>query len=304
MEDKYYIELKNNFLDDEIYSRVKDYSKERHKIETYYTNGKILNEAGKHYGEDIIGKYSEKLMIEVGRKYDKSTLFRIRKFYLVFSDKKVAPLVPQLTWSHCLVLLPIKDINKINYYINQTSLRNLSKRQLQEIIKSNEYERLPEETKNKIITQEKSNITDYIKNPIIIRNTNNYEFISEKILQRIILEDIENFMKELGTSFCFIGSEYPIKLGNRYNYIDLLLYNIKYRCYVVIELKVIELKKKHIGQIEVYMNYIDQNIKSFDDNKTVGIIICKKDNHYVIEYCSNKNIITREYAIKKELDLV
>ena len=102
-------------------------------------------------------------------------------------------------------------------------------------------------------------------------------------------------MKELGNSFCFIGSEYKIKVGDKYNYIDLLLYNIKYKCYVVIELEIVELKKEHIGQIEVYMNYVDRNIKTIDEDKTIGIIIVKKNDKYIMEYCSDKRILTREY---------
>ncbi|MGM9882145.1 MAG: PDDEXK nuclease domain-containing protein [Bacilli bacterium] len=104
-------------------------------------------------------------------------------------------------------------------------------------------------------------------------------------------------MKELGNSFCFIDSEYKIKLGDTYNYIDLLLYNIEFNCYVVVELKVTELKKEHIGQIEVYMNYIDNNLKKITQDKTIGIIICKKDNKYVIEYCSDKRIYRTTYAL-------
>lgn len=111
----------------------------------------------------------------------------------------------------------------------------------------------------------------------------------------MILEDIENFLEELGIGFTFIKSEYKIKLDDRYNYIDLLLYNIKHKCYVVVELKITELKKKHIGQIMVYMNYIDENIKSDVENKTIGIIICKEENKYVIKYCSDKRIIARKY---------
>ena len=99
-------------------------------------------------------------------------------------------------------------------------------------------------------------------------------------------------MKELGDSFSFIGSEYKINIGNKYNYIDILLFNINYNCYVVVELKTTELKKEHIGQIQVYMNYIDKNI---NQDKTIGIIICKENNNYVIKYCSDKRIISREY---------
>ena len=136
-----------------------------------------------------------------------------------------------------------------------------------------------------------------MKNPIIINNTSNYEVISEKILQKIILEDIESFMKELGNSFSFIGSEYKIKIGNTYNYIDLLLYNIEFNCYVVIELKITELRKEHIGQIEVYMNYVDKNIKKITQDKTIGIIICKKNNKYIMEYCSDNRILAKEYEL-------
>ena len=121
--------------------------------------------------------------------------------------------------------------------------------------------------------------------------------ISERILKELILEDLDNFLKELGSGFCYIENEYKIKLGNRYNYIDLLLFNIKYNCYVVIELKVTELKKEHIGQINLYMNYIDKNIKSINQDKTIGIIICKKDNYFVMEYCSDDRIYRTTYVL-------
>lgn len=204
---------------------------------------------------------------------------------------------PNLSYSHYVELLPYNDLNKIQYYINVTDKQNLSVRQLREKIKSNEYERLPEETRNKLIKKEKSNVIDFVKNPIVINNTKKGEIITEKILQRLILEDIESFMNELGNSFCFIGSEYKIKIDNTINYIDLLLFNIEYNCYVVIELKVTSLKKEHIGQIQVYMNYIDENLRKTTQDKTIGIIICKENNEYVIKYCSDKRIIAREFSL-------
>ena len=156
-------------------------------------------------------------------------------------------MVDLLTWSHYTILLPLKDVNKINYYIYQTINNKLSKRQLKEKIKNKEYERLDSKTKEKLITKEESEISDFIKNPILIKNSYNYTKISEKILKQLILEDLDNFMKELGEGFSYIENEYKIKIGDRYNYIDLLLYNIKWNCYVVAELKVTELKKEHIG---------------------------------------------------------
>ena len=113
----YYDEIKEKLLKNEIYAKVKDYSKERNKVLTYYEVGKLLSEAGKEYGNDIIGKYAEKLVNEVGKKYNRSTLFRMKQFYNIFSDTKVATSSQLLTWSHYVELLPLNDINKINYYI-------------------------------------------------------------------------------------------------------------------------------------------------------------------------------------------
>ena len=104
-------------------------------------------------------------------------------------------------------------------------------------------------------------------------------------------------MNELGNGFCFIGSEYKIKIGEVYNYIDLLLFNIEYNCYVVVELKVSELKKEHIGQIMLYVNYVDKNIKNINHDKTIGIIICKLDNKLVLEYSSDVRIFSSEFII-------
>ena len=165
-------------------------------------------------------------------------------------------------------------------------------------IKSKEYERLPESTKNKLINNEEINIQDNIKDPIIINNPLNKEIINEFTLHKLILENIESFMSNLGEYYSFIGSEYKIKIGNRYNYIDLLLFNIEFNCYVVVELKVTELRKEYIGQIEIYMNYIDNNLKRINQNKTLGIIICKINNEFIVKYSSNERIIAREYIIQ------
>ena len=134
-------------------------------------------------------------------------------------------------------------------------------------------------------------------NPILIKNKNNIEIATEKSLHHLILEDIESFMKELGNSFSFIGSEYKIKIGDRNHYIDLLLFNIKYNCYVVVELKDTEFKVDYISQVQKYMNYIDKNIKEVSNNNTIGILVCKRENKFVIEYCSDDRITVREYKL-------
>ncbi len=293
----YYNEIKARIIDDEMYAKVKDYSKEKHKVITYFEIGKLLSEAGGKYGDNIIDEYSKKLVIECGKKYNKRTLFRMRQLYNLFSDEKVSPLVTQLSWSHYLILLSVKNQNAIYYYIEQIAKRNLSKRQLEDVIKSKEYERLPVGTRGKIVDKAKLEIKDLVPNPILIKNKNNIEVVNEKTLHNLILEDIESFMRELGISFCFIGSEYKIKIGDRNNYIDFLFFNIKYNSYVVVELKVTEFKVEYISQVQKYMNYIDRNIKELSNNNTIGILICKRENKFVIEYCSDERIAVREYEL-------
>ena len=298
----YYNEIKNELINNEVYKRVKDYSKNKNELSTYYNVGKLLIEAqgGKErarYGDSLIKEYSKKLSEELVGKYNITTLKRMRQFYLII--EKGAPLAHQLTWSHYCELLSIKDINEISYYISISEKQNLSKRQLREKIKSKEYQRLDNNTKLKLINKEETVVSDFIKNPIVIKNKYNIdkEEVTEKILKKLILEDLDNFLKELGTGFSYIENEYKIKIGNTCNYIDILLFNYIYNCFVVIELKVTELKKEHIGQIQIYMNYVDKNIKTINQDKTIGVIICKKDNGYYIEYSSDNRIYTRDYEI-------
>ena len=291
----YYNEIKTELINNEITRRVKEYSKNRSDLNTYYNVGKLLSEAGKHYGEGIIKEYSKRLTNELGKGYSISNLKNMRNFYVFFSKSQT--MSGQLTWSHYIELLKLVDKEKINYYIKIIEEENLSVRELRQRIKNNEYGRLDEETKKKLKTKEQLKVSDLVKNPLQIRNTSGNNEISEKVLQKLILEDIPSFLDELGNGFTFVRNEYKIKIGDRYNYIDLLLFNYEFNCFVVVELKVSELKKEHIGQIEFYMNYIDKNLKNINQNKTIGIIICKKENRYVIEYCSDDRILAREYEL-------
>ena len=284
----YYEEIKNEFINNEINKKVKKYLINRKDLETRYNVGKLLSEAGEKYGEGIINEYSKKLTLELGKGYNVTNLKRYRQFYILI--QKGAPMAHQLSWSYYSELMPLKNINVINYYIKLCETNIISVRQLRERIKSKEYERLSESAKSKFVANEQSLLPDLVKNPILIKKSDKYTEISEKVLQQIILEDIKNFMQELGTGFCFISNEYPIKIGKNYNYIDLLLFIYEYNCFIVVELKVTKLKKEHIGQIEVYMNYIDRNLKKVNQDKTIGIIICKENNEYIIEYCSDKRI--------------
>ena len=293
----YYNEIKEKLIKSEIYDRAKDYSKDRHKVSVYFETGKLLSKAGKEYGKNIIKQYSEKLMIEVGKKYNERNLRYMRQFYEMICETKWNAMRSKLCWTHYREVLSLKNINAIIYYLNECENKNLTQRQLHELIKHNSYNRLSNETKTKLIESKELKVNDLIPNPIIIKSGLLKEKISEYALKQAILNNIDEFLRQLGISFTYVGNEYKIKIDNRYNYIDLLLYNIKYKCYVVVELKITELKKEHTGQIMTYMNYIDKNIKTIEENDTVGIIICKQDNEYVIKYCSDDRIIAREYEV-------
>ena len=288
----YYNEIKNELINNEINRTVKNYSINRNDLNSYYNVGKLLLDAGNQYGESIIKEYSLRLTEDLGPGYSQRNLRNMRQFYKV--SQKWQTVSAKLSWSHYCEILWFDD-NKFQYYVKIAELNNLSIRQLREKIKSNEYERLPMETKNKMKSEDRLEMKDLIPNPILIKNKNNIEVVTERILHNLILENIESFMKELGNAFSFIGSEYKIKVGDSYHKIDLLLFNIKYNSYVVVELKVTEFKAEYISQVQKYMNYIDKNVKEVSNNSTIGILICKKENRFVIEYCSLDSIVVREY---------
>ena len=295
----YYNEIKNELIDNEITKKAKDYSKNRSDLMHYYNVGKLLIEAQggetrAKYGDGLIKEYSKRLTIDLGKGYSTRTLKLMRKFFL-FQKGQAMP--AQLTWSHYVELFVLNDNYEINYYLDICVQENISYRELHARIKSNEYQRLNIKTRDRLIAKQDIGITDLIKSPILIKNDLNVKEISEKFLKKLILEDLDNFLKELGNGFLYVGNEYKIKMGNGFNYIDLLLFNYKYNCFVVIELKITELKKEHIGQIEVYMNYIDKHVKEVNHDKTIGIIICKRENKLIMKYCSDKRIISREFKL-------
>ena len=296
----YYNEIKKELVNNEIYKKVKDYSKNKHDLSTYYNVGKLLSEAGKSYGDGIIKEYSKRLTSELKKGYSERNLRNMRRFYVVC--EKWQTLSAILSWSHFCELLPLENIDEIKYYVQIAETNNLSVRELRNRIKSKEYERLDNKTKEKLINKEDTLVSDFIKDPIIVNNSLNYIEISEKVLKELILNDMKNFLKQLGNDFCYISDEYKIKIGNTYNYIDILLYNIEFNCFVVVELKVTELRKEHIGQIEIYMNYIDKNKKRIGMSNTIGLIISKYKNEYIIEYSSDNRIKVTTYLIKENYE--
>ena len=303
IEEGIYKEIKNELIQSVIDKKVDNYFTNKNELTHYYNVGKMIVDAQggisrAKYGDGLIKRFSEKLTEELGKGYSTRTLKFMRKFY---AFQKGKPLVAQsISWSHYTILLSLNNINEINYYIEQSTIYHWSKRTLQEKIKSKEYQRLDNKTKNKIINKEELDIYDNIKNPIYINTYNSNiskEDIEEKALKALILRDMDNFLMQLGDGFAYIANEYKIMIGNKPNHIDMLLYNYIYNCFIVVELKVTKSNKNHLGQIQVYMNYIDKHVKTDNQKDTIGIIVCKKNDKYLILYSSDKRIRITTYEL-------
>ena len=216
----------------------------------------------------------------------------MRKFYIF---QKGQTLSAQLSWSHYVELLKLDDMNEIKYYIYICEKQNLPVRNLRQRIKSKEYERIGYKEE-----LEEPKVNSLIKNPIIIKTKNKIDKqISEYALHKFILEDMDDFLKELGIGFMYAGHEVKIKIGENYHYIDFLLFNYKFNCFIIVEIKVDKMKAEYIGQVQKYMNYVDKNMKEIFNDKSIGVIICKKEDKYVLEYCSDNKIFTTTYKLKE-----
>ena len=204
-----------------------------------------------------------------------------------------------LNWTHIRRLLPIKDENKRNYYINLCIKNHLSERDLRKEIKANAYERLIDKPdKIDIIIPKKYSITTDMKNPIIIEV--NKEVNTEKDLELSILANLDFFFKQLGEGFLYAGHQYKINDGINNYYIDILLFNIKLNCYVIVELKLRSLKKEDKAQMEFYMELVDKQIKEVHHNKTIGLIITKESDKFIVNFVKSENIIPLSYKLKQQ----
>ena len=301
MIDNYLENIKNEIISGNAKVVAKNYQINNVKLTMNYNIGKELAEAGKHYGEGIVKKYASILTNEFGRGYSVSNLKRMRQFYILF--EKGAPLAHQLTWEHLRLLLPLKDVNKINYYISIIRRDNLSKRALAERIKINEYDRLSDGAKESLLNKEELSLIQSVLNPIVLTPNKSYEIYTEKVLQEIIYENLDSFMKQLGGGYFYVGREYKLNIGDKKNYIDYLFYNVVDSRYCVVKIKAREYKKSDYGQIKTYMNYIDEHLKNITQNSTIGIIITKSVNKFEAHYVKDNQVTIVEFKINKTVQI-
>ena len=300
MEENYLENIKSEIITGNAKVVAKNYQINNVKLTMNYNIGKELAEAGKHYGEGIVKKYAKELTKEFGKGYTFTELTRMYNFYILV--QKVGPVAQQLTWSHYVKLLPLKNIEEIKYYIHITKRDNLSKRALAERIRSNEYGRLSDGAKVGLQNKEEIFLIQSVPSPIVLTPNKSYEVYTEKILQEIIFENIEDFMHQLVGGYAFIGREYKLNIGDKKNYIDYLFYNVIDSRYCVVEIKAREYRKSDYGQIKTYMNYIDEHLKTITQNSTIGIIITKSVNKFEAHYVKDNQVTIVEFKINKVLE--
>ncbi len=300
----YYTEIELFIKKNEVSKKVRILEENQSTLENYWNIGRLLVEAqgGKErakYGNGLIKEWSMKYTERYGKGYDATNLKRFRQFFQCF--QKGAPVGHQLTWSHIRELLPIQDENKRNFYINICITKNLSKRELIQEIKNNAYERLIKKPdKIEIITPSKRfSLLDTMQNPIIIELEKNKAITSERDLEITILVKLQMFFSQLGEGFALIDNQYKISYNNKNYYIDILLFNYKLNCFFAVELKLRELRKEDKAQIEFYMKLIDEQLKEPMHNKTIGIIISKKQEQLIANFIRSENIIPLTYKIKQ-----
>lgn len=302
----YYEEIEHLIRKKEINKKARLIKDNNDTLITYWNVGKLIVEAQggnlrAKYGNNLIKEWSKKLVSLYGNSYNSDNLRRFRQFYITFP--KYDPAGHTLNWSQIRAILPIKEENKRNYYINLCITRNLSKRELINEIKNNAYERLLDKPEHiEIIDNKKEkiyNIKEHIKNPIIIKLNHNDKILKERDLQIKILAQLKTFFEELGEGYTFVGNEYKIKYGNKDYYIDILLFNYNLNSFVIIELKLRELKKEDKAQIEFYMNLVDNNLKKEFHNSTIGIIVSKYQDKFIVSFVSSNTVIPITYKILK-----
>ena len=304
----YYNEIKNILVDNAIGRKVREYKSNQKDLESYYNVGKLLVEAqgGEErakYGNGLIKEYSKRLTSELGKGYSVRSLTDMRTFYS-FCQKRQSLIAEfkfrNISWTCITKLLKLDDINAIFYYVKCIGEMNLTTRELDSKLKLKEYERLDSKIKEKLMKQEEVSVKDKIPDPIVLEGLEYKEKLTEKVVQKWIDENPASFCKSLGEGYTYCGSQYKIKIGANYNYIDVLLFNVMDMNYVVVEIKVTEIKKEHIGQIQTYMNYIDINLKKEFHNKTTGILLVRENNKWLIKYINGDDVTIRNFITSSE----
>lgn len=278
-------------------------------LKAYFEIGKKIVEQEQEgtlrakYGENLLEIISKELTGEFGRGFDSSNLRRMRKFYALYKNWETVS--PKLTWSHYSELIKIDDKPKRNYFQNYVEQESLSVRELKRQVYSLHYERLlMSKDKKSLVKYEKngnvpSTYEEVIKDPYVLEflGLEEKSVYTEKDLETKMLNDLQKFLLELGQGFSFVARQKRFTIDNEHYYIDLLLYNIYLKCYVVIELKTGKFKHEHVGQMNFYLNYVKNELNKEGDKEPIGILLCTEKDKIQVEYATQG--ITNKLFISK-----
>lgn len=265
-------------------------------------NGKIRAEYGKH----VLERLSERLIKDFGKGFSLRNLEQMRQFYLVYSKAQTLSAESSLSWSHYLKLMRIEDEQERGFYQIESTKNNWSLRELQRQFDSALYTRLSlSRNKEKILELSKKghlieNAKDVIKDPYVLEFLGLPErsLYSENELEQKLIDKLEHFLLELGTGFAFVARQKRITINEKHFRIDLVFYNRILRCFVLIDLKIGELKHQDIGQMQMYVNFYDRELRLAEENKTIGIILCQDKSEAVVQYTlpeNNEQIFASKY---------
>ena len=311
----------NNYNIDSLFDNIKDMvinSRNRvysavntEMLDLYWNIGKTIIEIQQGderatYGETVLEKLSQRLTNEFGKGFSIINLRRMRKFYCLFPIRSTV--LNELSWSHYLELIKIEEDPKRKFYMKECINSRWSVRELERQIGSLLYERLAlSADKPKILElaekgHELKTSKDLVKDPFVLEFLDikeNTEYL-ESDLEKNILEHLKEFLLELGKGFMFVGSQVRLTLEEDHFYPDLVFYNRLLKCFVIIDLKIGKVTHQDIGQMQMYVNYYDREIKKDDENPTVGILLSTLKNKTVVKYTlpeDNKNIFSSQYKL-------
>lgn len=293
VENSFYKEIKKLLQD----ARQKVYqSINTTMTKTYYEIGKRIveeeqgGEKRAEYGKALLKNLSEQLSKEFGKGYSVDNLENMRRFYLSFSKSETVSRKFKLSWSHYIFLTRIENINEREFYENEASENSWSLRELKREFNSGLYERLALSKDKKEVTtlskgQSINSTKDIIKDPYVLEFVGLPELssYSEIQLEQKLIDKLEHFLLELGKGFTFVARQKRITIDEKHFKVDLVFYNRFLKSFVVIDLKIGELKHQDIGQMMMYVNYFDRYEKQEDENPTVGIILCKDKSKALVE---------------------
>ena len=281
-------------------------------VTAYWNVGKLIYEAQKgsraEYGKQLIKFTSKKLTEEFGKGFDERNLRNMRQFYDVFQMWNA--LRSELSWTHYRLLMRIKESKKREYYMAECVENAWSARQLERQINSLYYERIvaTSEAKRLEVQMEIQSLEPNTMPKHVLKDPYILEFLGleenkiylEKELEQALINNLQNFLLELGKGFSFVARQKRITLDSDHYYVDLVFYNYILKCFVLIDLKTHKLTYQDIGQIDFYVKFFEENIKLEGDNPTMGIVLCSEKNETMVKY-SILNENDRLYASKYKL---